>query len=147
MLPGDSDIDRIVALPFGDHFHDIRYQKHFLRARYPPVELSFFSKSCAILEVLLRRQLKRVLVWDGFCGCVVQSFVVIWEVLSTKALPSLFMSRFVGVLRMRLSYLSDTDHRMVSRRVFQMLDALPLPWPTPRILCRRVDWYVVCAIP
>ena len=58
MFPGDLEMGSIVASPVEDHFHDIRYQKHLLRARNPPVALRFFPKSCAILEVLLRISLK-----------------------------------------------------------------------------------------
>lgn len=38
---GDLEISDIWALPNNSQFHVIKYQKHLVRERYPPVALSF----------------------------------------------------------------------------------------------------------
>ena len=66
------------------------------------------------------------------------SFVVICDVSSTNASPSLVISSFTGDSIMKLSYFSDTDHNIVSSKDVQAHDAPPLPCPIPRILYRSV---------
>ena len=55
IIPGDLFIDAMLALPDGVHSQVIKYQKHLVRASLPPVEFSFFSKSCAIVVAFCRR--------------------------------------------------------------------------------------------
>ena len=69
---------------------------------------------------------------------LVRSGVVIWDVSSTKASPSLLATCFVGVLIMKLLNFFVTDQSMTSRIAVQMLGALLLPCPTPRILYNKL---------
>ena len=130
----------MVASPDGDHDHEIRYQKHLFSARQPPVEWSFFSKSCAILIVFLIRDCRLVVeVLCVFSFSCIMLLVVICEVSSTNASPNHFIIFLMGVSSTKLSCLSETDQRIVSNIAFHILGALPLPCPTPSILLLEVD--------
>ena len=50
---GLFDICDIVASPFESHSQEIKYQKHFVRARYPPVAFSFFFQSPVLFVLFL----------------------------------------------------------------------------------------------
>lgn len=67
-----------------------------------------------------------------------KSDVVIWDVPSTNESPSLLITCLVGVLIMKLLNFSVTDQSMTSRIAVQMLGALSLPCPTPRMLYNKV---------
>ena len=48
---------------------------------------------------------------------------------------------------MKLLYFLDTDHRMVSRIIVQMLGPPPLSWPINEIICRLVMLHVLLLRP
>ena len=62
----------------------------------------------------------------GFFCVVVGELVVINDVSSTKASPSLCITVLVGLVIIKLAYFIETDHRIVSRIVVQIQGAEPV---------------------
>ena len=65
---GDLVVGAIEALTNVVHSRVIRYQKHLMRANLPPLEFSFFSKSCAVSVAFLMSLHIALLIYLKSCG-------------------------------------------------------------------------------
>ena len=65
IVPGDLDIGAMLTLPDVVHSQVMRYQKYFVSASLPPVELSFFLKILCYVCCFLNQVAYHVLDLSG----------------------------------------------------------------------------------
>ena len=77
--------------------------------------------------------------------CVVSGCLFVMSaVLSTNASPSLSVCFPVGLVIWNATYVSTTDHKIVSSTAVHIAGAAQLPCPTPRMRRSSLDRYYFC---